>query len=190
MTEQTVENYDDVTMYGLTRDREEELLLKQNELTFIWTNKEGHGMGVTMSYIWRNGRIWCTATEQRARMKALARDPRCSVVISSAGTDIDVSQSITFKGHAILHKDQQTKDWFYPDFALALRGEPAAAKKFHEFLDSPLRVVLEVVPEKWITYDGAKMRAHSEGTLDPSQVRAPLETDAVRLKRELERRKG
>jgi hypothetical protein len=45
-------------------------------------------------------------------MKALARDNRCSVVISSAGTDIDVSQSITLKGYAILHKDQATKDWF------------------------------------------------------------------------------
>jgi hypothetical protein len=57
MSDNNVENYDDVTMYGLTSEREEDLLLKQNELTFIWTNKAGHGMGVTTSYIWRNGRI-------------------------------------------------------------------------------------------------------------------------------------
>ena len=69
-------------MYGLNAERMEKLLLTQNELTFIWANKAGHPLGVTMSYIWRNGRIWCTATEQRARMKALARDPRCAVVIS------------------------------------------------------------------------------------------------------------
>ena len=76
MSNEQDHNYDDVTMYGLSPEKMEDLLLRQNELTFIWTTKDGHGMGVTMSYIWRKGRIWCTATEQRARMKALARDPR------------------------------------------------------------------------------------------------------------------
>jgi hypothetical protein len=158
MSDQPVKNYDDVTMYGLTSKREEDLLLKQHELTFIWTNKEGHGMGVTMSYIWRNGRIWCTATEQRARMKALARDKRCSVVISSAGTDIDVSQSITFKGYAILHTDQETKDWFYPDFASHTNSPAPTPEHFVQFLDTEGRIIIEVVPEKTIKFDGAIMR--------------------------------
>ncbi|AQQ68135.1 pyridoxamine 5'-phosphate oxidase family protein [Microbulbifer agarilyticus] len=158
MSDSHVKNYDDVTMYGLTNDREEALLRKQNELTFIWTNKAGHGMGVTMSYIWRNGRIWCTATAQRARMKALARDNRCSVVISSAGTDIDVSQSITFKGHAILHTDQETKDWFYPDFARHTNNPAPTPDLFVQFLDTPERIIIEVVPEKTISFDGGSMR--------------------------------
>jgi|TARA_B110000503_G_scaffold22889_2_gene35643 general stress protein 26 len=158
MSTTDVESYDDVTMYGLTAQKQEELLLKQNELTFIWTNKEGHGMGVTMSYIWRKGRIWCTATEQRARMKALARDPRCSVVISSAGVDDDLSQSITFKGHAILHKDQPTKDWFYPDFARRANNPAPTPEAFGAFLDTPARIIIEVVPEKTITFDGGVMR--------------------------------
>ena len=72
MSNDKVENYDDVTQYGLTPEKMERLLLAQNELTFIWTNREGHGLGVTMSYIWRKGRIWCTATEQRARFEAQA----------------------------------------------------------------------------------------------------------------------
>jgi hypothetical protein len=158
MSDNTVENYDDVTMYGLTPQKQEELLLKQNELTFIWTTKDGHGMGVTMSYIWRNGSIWCTATEQRARMKALARDPRCSVVISSAGTGTDVSQSITFKGHAILHQDQATKDWFYPDFARVANSPAPTPEAFVAFLDTAARIIIEVVPEKTISFDGGVMR--------------------------------
>ncbi|GMG88379.1 hypothetical protein [Biformimicrobium ophioploci] len=158
MSEDHVKNYDDVTMYGLTEEKEKELLLKQNELTFIWTNKDGHGLGVTMSYIWRKGRIWCTATSQRARMKALARDNRCSVVISSAGTDIDVSQSITFKGYAILHTDQETKDWFYPDFARHSNNPAPTPEQFVQFLDTEERIIIEVVPEKSIKFDGAIMR--------------------------------
>ncbi|QFU75157.1 hypothetical protein EY643_05555 [Halioglobus maricola] len=154
----SVENYDDVTMYGLSNDKMENLLLTQNELTFIWANKAGHPLGVTMSYIWRKGRIWCTATEQRARMKALARDPRCSVVISSAGVDANISQSITFKGTAILHKDQETKDWFYPDFARHANSPAPTPEAFVAFLDTPMRIIIEVVPEKTISFDGGVMQ--------------------------------
>ena len=157
MSNDPVENYDDVTMYGLKPQKMEELLLTQNELTFIWTNKAGHGMGVTMSYIWRKGRIWCTATEQRARMKALVRDPRCSVVISSMGTGTDISQSITFKGKAILHKDRETKDWFYPDFARHANSPAPTPEAFVSFLDTPMRIIIEVVPEKTISFDGGVM---------------------------------
>ena len=158
MSDDKVKDYDDVTMYGLTTEKMESLLLKQNELTFIWTTKAGHGMGVTMSYIWRNGRIWCTATEQRARMKALARDARCSVVISSAGVDDSISQSITFKGHAILHQDQETKDWFYPDFARSANSPAPTPEAFVAFLDTPARIIIEVVPEKTISFDGGVMQ--------------------------------
>ena len=158
-------NYDDVTMYGLTPAKREKLLLLQNELTFIWSTKDGHGMGVTMSYIWRRGSIWCTATEQRARMKALARDPRCSVVISSAGVDDDVSQSITFKGRAILHTDRETKDWFYPDFARHARSPAPTVEDFITFLDTPARIVIEVVPEMAITFDGGVMRDTTSSVL-------------------------
>ena len=66
--------------------------------------------------------------------------------------------------------------------------DEAAAKSFAAFLDSPLRVVLEVVPEKWITYDGDKMARDSAGQLADDEKRAPMESDAVRMKRELERR--
>ena len=62
------------------------------------------------------------------------------------------------------------------------------AKWFEEFLDSPLRVVLEVVPEKWITYDGTKMALDSVGKLPLAQKGKPLESDTVRLDREMKRR--
>ncbi|MCB1702410.1 MAG: hypothetical protein KDI14_16435, partial [Halioglobus sp.] len=81
-----MQGYEDVTLYKLTPERERELVDKQIECNFIWTNKEGHGIGVIMNYVARDGSIWLTATRQRARIKALQRDPRASVVISSMGT--------------------------------------------------------------------------------------------------------
>ena len=55
-------------------------------------------------------------------------------------------------------------------------------------LDSPLRVVLEVTPEKFISYDGVKMFRHAAGKLDESELTPPTNSDTVRLSRELKRR--
>ena len=66
---------------------------------------------------------------------------------------------------------------------------PSEAEAFLDLLDSPLRIVLEIVPEKFITYDGAKMRLHAQGQLDPEELAEPLESDTVRLQREIQRRK-
>ncbi|MYG13188.1 MAG: hypothetical protein F4171_10385, partial [Gammaproteobacteria bacterium] len=121
-----------------------------------------------MSYIWRKGRVWLTAGAHRHRISAVRRNPKVSVVITSTGTELGPSKTITIKGRCVVHEDRETKDWFYPDFARALRPEEDAAKAFEQMLDSPLRIVLEVIPEKYITYDGVKMWAHTEGSLDPS----------------------
>lgn len=185
-----IDNYEMVSIYHLNPEDQERLLLTQKECVFNWCTKDEWPVGVIMSYIWRKGRVWLTGGIHRHRMAAIQRNPKVSVVVTSTGTALGPGKTITIKGKVVVHKDRETKEWFYPDFALALRGDPEAAKKFHEFLDSPLRVVLEVIPDKFITYDGAKMAAHTAGTLDPKQLRAPLESDAVRLKRALEAEEG
>ena len=82
-------------------------------------------------------------------------------------------KSITVKGRVAIREDAETKAWFYPAFSDHLRpGDPEGSQAFQTMLDSPLRVVLEIVPEKFITYDGAKMMAHTAGTLDESELGA------------------
>jgi general stress protein 26 len=155
MAEQELQGYEDVTLYQLSDAREKELLEKQIECNFIWTNKAGHGLGVIMNYVARNGSIWVTATSQRARVKALRRDPRASVVISSMGTDMGPGKTITYMGRVIIHDDQATKDWFYPAMANIISPYPApTVEAAIKHLDTPLRVILELVPEKAIKFDG------------------------------------
>ena len=152
------EDYEDVTVYGLDADVEERLLLAHNECTFIWSNKEGWPVGVIMSYIWRRGRFWLTASSQRARISAVRRDPRVCIVVTSTGSPLPRNKAVTWKGRCTVHESREVKNWFYPDFATALRGDdPAKRDPFIEFLDSPRRVVLEVEPTQRIGYDGAKM---------------------------------
>ena len=153
------ENYEDVTAYDLDGDVEEQLLLAHNECTFIWSNKEGWPVGVIMSYVWRHGRFWLTASGQRARVAAVRRDPRVCVVVTSTGSPLPRNKAITWKGTCTVHDSREIKDWFYPELAAALNaGGPERVAAFQSFLDSPRRVVLEVEPVQRIGYDGAKMR--------------------------------
>jgi hypothetical protein len=152
------ENYEDVTVYDLDPDAEERLLLAHNECTFIWSNKEGWPVGVIMSYVWRKGCFWLTASSQRARVSAVRRDPRVCVVVTSTGSPLRRNQAITWKGTCTLHDDPETKAWFYPELAAALRpGDTAGQEYFVKFLDSPRRVIFRVEPTQRIGYDGLKM---------------------------------
>ena len=161
--EDQIQNYEDVTVYPLDDDTLEHILLEQNECSFVWGTKDHWPIGVIMSYVWRDGSFWLTATSQRARIKAIRRDDRVSVIVSSVGLDIGASRSITVQGRVTLHDDDETKKWFYPQVAAAiLKGAPQEMiDHFVAMLDSERRLVLEVKPEKWITYDAAKMMVAS-----------------------------
>jgi general stress protein 26 len=151
-------DYEDVTKYGLDQANEAELLARQIECTFIWSNSDGHPLGVIMNYVFGDGRFWLTASSQRARVPAVRRDPRVSVVVTSRGSGITTSKSLTYKGRCVVREDEATKAWFYPALAAAVRpGDPEAAAAFVRHLDSPRRVVLEVVPEGRIGFDSTRM---------------------------------
>lgn len=162
-----MQGYEDVTIYGLTPAREQELITKQIECNFIWANKDGHPLGVIMNYIAKDGSIWVTATSQRPRVKALKRDPRASVVISSMGTDMGPGKTVTYKGTVKIHDDQATKDWFYPAMAKIISPYPApTVEAAIAHLDTPLRVVIELVPEMTIKFDGDSIAKSShEGSI-------------------------
>ncbi len=171
MTEQAV-NYDDVKRYRLDPEREEELVRTGGECTFIWANKAGHPLGVTTAYVPVDGKIWMTATRERVRIKAIARDGRSSIVITSKGTPMGGGKTVTYKGHTVIHDDEETKMWMYRLLASGM-GTKAQEDEgnaftsgldpemFVRFLDTPERIVLEFTPEMSIPFDGDKM---AEGT--------------------------
>ncbi|MEE2776089.1 MAG: SRPBCC family protein [Acidobacteriota bacterium] len=154
----TLTDYEDVDVYPLDAKDQEELLSQQNECTFIWGTCDHWAVGVIMTYVWLDGSFWLTATSQRKRIAAIRRDPRVSVVVSSVGTRLGPARTVTAKGRATIHEEADTKARIYPRIAQALyRDDPVLAEKFARMLDSPRRLVLEVVPETYITFDSHKM---------------------------------
>lgn len=167
MTEQAI-NYDDVKQYRLDPEREQELLNTGGECTFIWANKSGHPIGVTSAYVPVDGKIWMTATRERVRIKAIARDGRSSIVITSKGTPMGGGKTVTYKGHTVIHDDRQTKLWMYSLLAQGMVREGQGDQDnvftsgidpamFIRFLDTPERIVLEFTSEMSIPFDGDKM---------------------------------
>jgi nitroimidazol reductase NimA-like FMN-containing flavoprotein (pyridoxamine 5'-phosphate oxidase superfamily) len=158
MTSNVARDWEDVRGYDLAPDDETELLARQTECTFVWLGASGHPVGVVMNFVFRDGRFWLTASRRRKRIAAVERDPRVSVVLSSRGSGIAARRSLTYQGRCVVHDDDATKEWFYPALAAAVRpGQPERAAAFRAQLDSPGRVVLEVVPRLRIGFDGDRM---------------------------------
>jgi hypothetical protein len=152
--------YDDVSTYTLESADEVRLVTEQNECTFMWSNKEGWPVGVVMSYVFHEGCFWLSVSDLRVRVKAVQRDPRVSLSITSKGTSIRGSQALTYKGMCEVLSDRATIDWFLPALAERLRpGDEAAAREFVQLNNTSHRRVLKVTPVQTIGFDGNKMRA-------------------------------
>ncbi len=193
------EEHEVVSIYPFTDDEREELLSKAGECVFNWSTKDGWPVGVVHAFVWKDGRGWITCGAHRHRVSAIKRDPRCSVVVSGVAAPNGPNGAITFKGRAIIHDDEETKSWFYPALAYGpytragkegemTEEEKAAAEGFVQRLNSPLRIVIEIVPEKWIMLDSDKMAKDTMGTLSDEERGPLLEADAERMPKELEKR--
>jgi hypothetical protein len=158
-----IANYDEVDRYPLDPETQEKILLEQNECSFVWGPKDHWAVGVIMTYVWRDGKFWLTATSQRARIAAIKRDPRVSIIVSSVGTSIGPARSITAKGRVRILEDRATLDWVLPAVSAAILPDAPQAMKdaFTKMMDSERRIVLEITPEKWVTFDAAKMMVAS-----------------------------
>ncbi len=155
-------SYEDVSMFTLSGDREQTLLDKQTECTFMWTTRDGDPVGVVMNFVHHDGAFWLTCTRRRKRVPAIEARPRVALAITSRGTDIGISQAVTYKGNAEVLDDAATLAWFYPVLASKVRpGNPTAQEAFVAHLDSPGRVVIRVAPDARIGFDSEAMFANS-----------------------------
>jgi nitroimidazol reductase NimA-like FMN-containing flavoprotein (pyridoxamine 5'-phosphate oxidase superfamily) len=165
-----VDSYEDVSTFSLGAEREAALLAAQNECCFMWTTSAGDPVGVIMNFVWDRGRFWLTCTRRRKRVAAIEARPRVAVAVSSRGTRLGTSQSLTYKGTATIHDDEDTKAWFYAALAARVRPEDAARQAaFVKHLETPGRVVVEVVPDTRIGFDSEAMFANSPA--GPSRTR-------------------
>ena len=165
------DSYEDVSVFTLSGEREQTLLDRQTECTFMWTTKDGDPVGVIMNFVYHDDAFWLTCTRRRKRVPAIEARPRVAVAISSRGTNIGISQAVTYKGNAEVLDDDATLAWFYPVLAAKVRPDnPSAQAAFVEHLDSPGRVVVKIAPDARIGFDSEAMFSNSPAGKTATQV--------------------
>jgi hypothetical protein len=157
-----VDSYEDVSTFALGAEREATLLASQTECCFMWTTSGGDPVGVIMNFVHHDGRFWVTCTRRRKRVAAVEARPRVAIAISSRGTDIGISQAVTYQGTAVVHDDDSTRAWMYR-LSPRRSARPTARSRMRS---SPIstargRVVIEVVPDTRIGFDSEAMFANS-----------------------------
>ncbi|MBS45647.1 MAG: hypothetical protein CMH83_21235 [Nocardioides sp.] len=145
------------------------LLEEQTECTVVFAGAGAGGWptGVVMSFMEVAGAFWLTSTDDRPQVRALASDPRMSIVVSNAGTTSWGRQMISYRGVGTVHRDRATLEWFYPLWAQRLA--PASAEEFIRLLDSPKRVLVRFDPVAvQASHDSRRMPGDGRGGPRPS----------------------
>jgi len=184
------EDHEIVSIYPFTDDEIDTLMDHAGECVLMWSTRDGWPVGVTHAFVWHDGQIWMTFASHRHRTAAIRRDNRVSVNVSSTSYPRGAGKglphgAITFKGRGELRSDDETRTWFYAALAKKLNpGNKAGEDYFYNFLDSPLRVVLAVKPEKLIMYNSSLAGKHMAGTVDEDQLGERKSSDAIRMNAE------
>ncbi len=131
-------------------------------------NKRGYPVVSPMFYVIKNDNIMMsTIKNYRLKVGCLMENPKITVAIHNDGTNVRHQKAILIMGQAKIHDDDammrgihwQIIDKYF--FELTTDEEREVA---FEAVHTPLRCIIEVVPEKIMTWDLGKMlEAHDEG---------------------------
>ncbi|MCP5179851.1 MAG: hypothetical protein H6993_07345 [Pseudomonadales bacterium] len=157
------DNYSNVKGVDIDPGKRADLYNAQTECVVNWTTRDGWPVGVMHRFVWHDDRFWVTCAPQRVRVRALRERPQSSVIVSSEGTWLGGDLTTTAKTLASVHDDQAIRDWFYPALARRQRKTPEDQAEFIRRLDTPGRVVIELTPVAWITYDGVRLESSLRG---------------------------
>ncbi|HEY2830952.1 MAG TPA: pyridoxamine 5'-phosphate oxidase family protein [Sporichthyaceae bacterium] len=134
----------DASGYRLSEERQAQLLEREIECVFGWTNLDGHPIGITQAFVYRDGVFWMCTERSRARARAIERDPRSCVTVFTARK----SRTMSFKGTSEILDDRETVLWFLREIARRYDPEDPQAQEAHiAAADHPGRAVIKFTPE-------------------------------------------
>jgi len=167
-----------------------ELLFRENAYCEMGhVNKRGYPVVTPMFYVIKDDNIMMSSIkEYRHKVGCLTENPKITVSIHNDGTNVRHQKAILVMGQAVIHDDDalmrdihwQIIDKYF--FELTTDEEREVA---FEAVHTPLRCIIEVVPEKILTWDLGKMlEAHDEGVwYGESQILVEKYMDPKFLKR-------
>ena len=150
-------------------DDEFELLYRNNAYcNMAHVNKRGYPVVSPMFYVIRNDNIvMSTIKEYRLKVGCLMENPKITVAIHNDGTNVRHQKAILVMGQAEIHDDDELMrevHWQIIDKYFFELTTDAQREVAFEAVHTPLRCLIEVIPEKIMTWDLGKMlEAHDDG---------------------------
>jgi general stress protein 26 len=146
-----------------------ELLYRNNAYcNMAHLNKRGYPVVTPMFYVIQNDNIMMsTIKNYRLKVGCLTENPKMSVAIHNDGTNVRHQKAILVMGQAKIQDDDafmREIHWMIIDkYFFELETDEQRQTAF-EAVHTPLRCIIEVVPEKIFTWDLGKMlEAHDDG---------------------------
>ena len=170
------EVYEQLERYPVGSSQRAQLLADALECSVVWIGDDGSPLGVIHWFVWHEERFFVTSGSKRPRVAALRARPQSCVIVTGAGTRVGPNLSVSARTRAIVHDDARTLRWFAAALAAkAHAGQPAMRAQFEQMLIETDRVVIELAPLSFISYDGGKMaRALTPPrTLDSVEATSP-----------------
>ena len=138
------------------------LIASQNECTLAWTTRDGRPAATIVSYVELDGELWMTALAGSPRVRALARDPRATIVVTGKGTALGQGRCVSLQGHCRIEENAEARTTFFQAFARAVlpnseKGAAAMAKG----MNTPPNLAIVFHTTKSIPYDSADMLAQA-----------------------------
>jgi hypothetical protein len=157
-----IDDMEDLRSARLGSDDIEELLDVATECNLVFSGPDDWPMGVVVSFARAGGRFWFTAVEGRRHTVGISRHPRISIVVTSAGTDLDGRRMVAVRAMATVHTDRPTKDRILP--VIAARLSPDDPTRMLRLLDTEHRVVIEAEPTAVsVSHDSRKIAGDGRG---------------------------
>jgi general stress protein 26 len=156
------------TDYPMEREEFELLYRKSAYCNMAHVNKRGYPVVTPMFYVVKNDNIMMsTIKNYRLKVGCLMENPKMSVAIHNDGTNVRHQKAILVLGQAKIHDDDAMMreiHWMIIDkYFFELETDEQRQTAF-EAVHTPLRCIIEVTPEKIMTWDLGKMlEAHDEG---------------------------
>lgn len=166
----------DASAFALGDESLAQLLAEQFECTFCWTNRAGEPVALTEAFVYAEGAIWMCSEESRVRVKAVVREPRSAVVISSMGTTMGHSKTVSFKGVSEIVRNRERIMWFLAEIAKRYDPHDEQAQRAHvRAADHPGRVVIKFVPTATTNaFDGHRARRRTPASQERIPRMSPL----------------
>lgn len=130
--------------FELTRDEIAALIKDANGCVVTWTRRDGHPAAAYVTHVVIDSEIYVTSRERRSKNVALRRDPRTAVVFEIPGRG-----GVTVLGRAEFSEEPAMRQRVMNAMADRAKYQGAARETFIRNLDSPGRVVIRIVPERY-----------------------------------------